>query len=131
MKFQIRFTVDELALGPVLAALNSHDGVVFSHLAIEPLTPPRPAPKPAPKRNEVVPRPAHKPKVSKALTGREIIRQLLAETGPQNTARIKTLLVSRGFVPNGVSALLTRMRDNYKEIDGVSGGTWSLVKSKE
>ena len=127
MRFSIRFTVDELALGPVLAALNSHDGVVFNHLAIEPLTPPRPAPK----RNEVVPRPAHKPKVSKALTGREIVLQLLAETGPQNTARIKTLLVSRGFVPNGISALLTRMRDNYKEIDGVSGGTWSLVKPKE
>ena len=127
MRFSIRFTVDELALGPALAALNSHDGVVFDHLAIEPLTPPRPAPK----RNEVVPRPAHKPKVSKAPTGREIVLQLLAETGPQNTARIKTLLVSRGFVPNGVSALLTRMRDNYKEIDGVSGGTWSLVKPKE
>ena len=127
MRFSIRFTVDELALGPALAALNSHDGVVFDHLAIEPLTPPRPAPK----RNEVVPRPAHKPKVSKALTAREIVLQLLAETGPQNTARIKTLLVSRGFVPNGVGALLTRMRDNYKEIDGVSGGTWSLVKPKE
>ena len=127
MRFSIRFTVDELALGPALAALNSHDGVVFDHLAIEPLTPPRPAPK----RNEVVPRPAHKPKVSKALTGREIVLQLLAETGPQNTARIKTLLVSRGFVPNGISALLTRMRDNYKEIDGVSGGTWSLNKPKE
>ena len=39
MRFSIRFTVDELALGPVLAALNSHDGVVFDHLAIEPLTP--------------------------------------------------------------------------------------------
>ena len=127
MRFSIRFTVDELALGPVLAALNSHDGVVFDHLAIEPLTPPRPAPK----RNEVVPRPAHKPKVSKALTAREIVLQLLAETGPQNTARIKTLLVSRGFAPNGVGALLTRMRDNYKEIDGVSGGTWSLNKPKE
>ena len=128
MKFQIRFTVDELALGPALAALNSHDGVVFDHLAIEPLTPPRPAPK----RNEVVPRPAHKPKVSEALTARKIIRQLLAAEGPQPFDRIKAILVSRGFAAGGIGSLINhRMCRQYGEVESLEPGVWSLVKSKE
>ena len=44
MQFLIKFTVDEAAVGHVLAALNSHDGVVFDHLEIVPLAgPPRKA----------------------------------------------------------------------------------------
>lgn len=127
MKFQIHFTVDELALGPVLAALNSHDGVVFDHLAIEPLTPPRPAPK-APMQRP--PRPV--PKVSKALTGREIVLQLLAAEGPQSYSRIKAVLVSRGFAAAGVGSLINnKMSRAYSEIESVAPGVWSLIKPKE
>lgn len=125
MRFQIRFTVDELALGPVLAALNSHDGVVFNHLAIEPLTPPRPAPK-APKATPER-RSAHKPQ-----TGREVIRQLLAAQGPQPFERIKAVLVSRGFAAGGIGSLINnKMSRAYGEIESLEPGVWSLTKPKE
>jgi hypothetical protein len=141
MRFRIRFTVDELALGPVLAALNSHDGVVFDHLAIEPLTPPRPAPSPAKGRSTQQDRdkadPAKKgwmgkPKASKALTAREIVRQLLAAEGPQPFDRIKAALVSRGFAAGGVGSLISnKMSRAYGEIESLAPGVWSLVKPKE
>ena len=131
MRFSIRFTVDELALGPALAALNSHDGVVFNHLAIEPLTPPRPAPKPT-KKLFSKPIQPHKPKVSKALTAREIIRQLLAAEGPQPFDRIKAILVSRGFAAGGIGSLINhKMCRQYGEVESLEPGVWSLVKSKE
>ena len=125
MRFSIRFTVDELALGPALAALNSHDGVVFDHLAIEPLTPPRPAPK-APKAASK-PRAAHQPQ-----TGRGIVLQLLAAEGPQHFSRIKKVLVSRGFAAGGVGSLINnKMSRAYGEVESLEPGVWSLVKSKE
>ena len=128
MRFSIRFTVDELALGPVLAALNSHDGVVFDDLAIEPLTPPRPAPKDskAPKAASK-PRAAHQPQ-----TGREVVRQLLAKEGPQHFSRIKEVLVSRGFAAGGVGSLINnRMSRAYGEVESLEPGVWSLIKPKE
>jgi hypothetical protein len=127
MRFSIRFTVEEGAVGHVLAALNSHDGVVFDHLAIEPLTPPRPAPK-----DVRLAKPSHKPKASKALTAREIIRQLLAAEGPQPFERIKAVLVSRGFAAGGIGSLVNhRMCRQYGEVESLAPGVWSLVKPKE
>ena len=131
MRFSIRFTVDELALGPVLAALNSHDGVVFNHLAIEPLTPPRPAPKPAPCQNDWA-RQQLKAKGQRPQTGREIVLQLLAAEGPQPFDRIKAILVSRGFAAGGIGSLINhRMCRQYGEVESLEPGVWSLVKSKE
>jgi hypothetical protein len=117
MRFSIRFTVEEGAIGHVLAALNSHDGVVFDNLDILPLTPSRPD---------------RKPKGSKALTAREIILQLLAAEGPQSFERIKVVLVSRGFAGGGVGSLINnRMSRAYGEIESLAPGVWSLVKPKE
>ena len=116
MRFSIRFTVDELALGPVLAALNSHDGVVFNHLAIEPLTPPRPAPQLGRVKSPAKP---YKPRpgASKAQTAREIVLDLLEKDGPQPYARIKDVLVTRGFAAGGVGSLINhRMCRQYGEI---------------
>jgi hypothetical protein len=127
MRFSIRFTVEEGAVGHVLAALNSHDGVVFDHLAIEPLTPPRPAPKAPMQRS---PRPT--PKTSKALTGREIVLQLLRDEGPQPFKRIKSVLVSRGFAAGGIGSLINnKLSRAYGEIESLEPGVWSLVKPKE
>ena len=124
MKFQIRFTVDELALGPVLAALNSHDGVVFNHLAIEPLTLPRPAPKPDRGKSPVQP---HKPRPG----AREIVLDLLEKDGPQPYARIKDVLVTRGFAAGGVGSLINnKMSRTYGEIESLKPGVWALAKSK-
>ena len=141
MRFSIRFTVDELALGPALAALNSHDGVVFDHLAIEPLTPPRPAPSPArgkftqQERDNADPAKKGwmgKSNGSRAQTAREIIRQLLAAEGPQPFDRIKAILVSRGFAAGGIGSLINhRMCRQYGEVESLEPGVWSLVKSKE
>ena len=131
MKFQIRFVVDELALGPVLAALNSHDGVVFNHLAIEPLTPPRPAPKPDRGKSPVQP---HKPRpgASKAQTARKIVLDLLATDGPLPYQRIKTVLISRGFAAGGVGSLINnKMSRTYGEIESLKPGVWALAKPKE
>ena len=130
MRFSIRFTVDELALGPALAALNSHDGVVFDHLAIEPLTPPRPAPKPAPCQNDWA-RQQLKAKDQRPQTGREIVLQLLAAEGPQSYSQIKAVLTSRGFAAGGVGSLINnKMSRTYGEIESLKPGVWALAKSK-
>ena len=142
MKFQIRFVVDELALGPVLAALNSHDGVVFNHLAIEPLTPPRPAPSSARGKFAQQERdnadPAKKgwmgkptPKASKPQAAREIVLDLLATEGPQSFSRIKTVLVSRGFAASGVGSLINNRMKVYGDIVSSEPGIWALAKPKE
>ena len=130
MKFSIRFTVEEAAVGPVLAALNSHDGVIFDHLAIEPVSVPPPK---APKGFDRG-KPVHKP-VPNALsrivsnhpvTGRTIVRQLLAKEGPQGYDRIKAALVGRGFAAGGVGSLLKKMSTIYKEVEKLPNGDWSF-----
>ena len=130
MKFSIRFTVEEAAVGPVLAALNSHDGVVFDHLAIEPLTAPKPIPVPKDDPQLADRFFAKKPcrKIEpKPVTGRTIVRQLLAKEGPQGYDRIKAALVGRGFAGGGVGSLLKKMSTIHKEVEKLPNGDWALI----
>ena len=131
MRFLIRFSVDEGAVGPVLAALNSHDGVVFDNLDILPLSPPRPKPESLKQfcdRKKVA-----GPKTSppKAQTAREIVLDMLATDGPLHYQRIKTVLVSRGFAAGGVGSLLHNRMVKTGEIVEVSPSVWALNKPKE
>ena len=121
MKFSIRFTVEEAAVGPVLAALNSHDGVVFDHLAIEPIGSPPPKAPPGFDRGKPQ-RIASRLKTNHPVTGRVIVRQLLVKEGPQGYDRIKAALVGRGFAGGGVGSLLKKM----KEVEKLPNGDWSF-----
>ena len=127
MKFSIRFTVEEAAVGPVLAALNSHDGVVFDHLAIEPLTAPKPIPVPKEQTHRERRAELAAKKVAKPVTGRTIVRHLLAKEGPQGYDRIKAALVGRGFAGGGVGSLLKQMSTIYKEVEKLPNGDWALI----
>jgi hypothetical protein len=113
MKFSIRFTVDETAVGPVLAALNAHDGVVFDHLEIQPLSfvPFDPSEKDvadalALHKKKVAGKP--KPK-SKPQTGRDVVLTALAH-GPVGYSQLGSILVGRGFARAGIGSLLQKLR---------------------
>ena len=154
MRFLIRFSVDERAVGPVLAALNSHDGVVFDHLAIEPLVVQKPVPVPkdqthrerraelAADRNAADPakkgwmgHPKDKPSWFKpgnptGKTGRQIVLDLLADGQNKPTADVKEELGAHGFAKGGTSSLLEKLRIKG-EVIRVMDGVWALTPPKE
>ena len=144
MKFSIRFTVEEAAVGPVLAALNSHDGVVFDHLAIEPLMVPKPIPVPKdqthrerraalaahgkrPCKDSLVNPSWFKPENPTGLTGRQIVLDLLADGQNKPTSDIKAMLVAKGFKGGGVGSLLAKM-EVKGELTRVMDGVWAIRK---
>ena len=93
MKFSIRFTVDEAAVGHVLAALNSHEGVVFDHLAIEPLPEFKALPKPA--------APKAKPPMSRnppvKLRAMEQVMQIMGDGADYRFSDLEHRLKALGF----------------------------------
>jgi hypothetical protein len=102
MKFLIRFTVGEAAVGPVLAALNSHPGVVFDHLAIEPLelkkTPEAPDTAPAKVTGKAAPaKKPHKRAEPTALTAQAHVLRILSDGNPRRFTDIETVMKSLGF----------------------------------
>ena len=131
MRFLIRFSVDERAVGPVLAALNSHDGVVFDHLAIEPLVvqKPVPVPKPTAKKQEAKPS-WFKPENPTGKTGRQVVLDLLSDAVSRPTSDIKEVLGEHGFAKGGTSSLLEKLRVRG-EVVRVMDGVWALTPPKE
>lgn len=116
MKFLIKFTVDEPAVGPVLAALNSHEGVVFDHLSIEPLPEFKALPKPHAKK--------HPP--SKPLGAQQAVMQILRDGKPKRFMDIHKAIQTFGY--KGVGSTLRHLAEKgLAEKDAGRLGWWKLT----
>lgn len=135
MRFLVKFVVDEPAVGPTLAALNSHDGVVFEHLSIEPLPEFKALPKPGkPGRDAALNRidkaeakPTQRQKSQHApMQARDHVLKTLASR-TATTAQLHELL--RGFGFGGSGSTLRNLRDDGL-IEKVGGqrGVWRLTQ---
>jgi hypothetical protein len=129
MKFIIRFTVGEAAVGPVLAALNSHPGVVFDHLAIEPLelkkTPEAPAKTIAAGKEELVSalktvkKQFAKPRQARSLGAKDHVLRILSDGKPHRYTDLEKDLRSMGFKTLGSTMRhLSRKALACKDPDG-------------
>lgn len=133
MRFLIKFTVEEEAVGPVLAALNSHDGVVFDHLAIEPLgaiKKPPSAPPPGFTRvsKAQTPPPLYKKRrkasAGKAVNAQDHVLQFLLDGKPHRYKDVQTMLKGLGF--SAVGSTLRHLEK--KGLAEKCEGGWQLVQ---
>ena len=125
MKFSIRFTVGEEAVGPVLAALNSHPGVVFNHLAIEPLSPPPAKAEKLPeflKRKSLPPVQSHKERrkalAGKAVNAQDHVLNLLLDGKPHRYGEVQTMLNGVGFSAVGSTLRHLEKKGLAEKCDG-------------
>ena len=114
MQFLIKLTVDEAAVGHVLAALNSHDGVVFDHLEIVPLAKPISVPvEQAPWGQELgkVSEPKTKPvpRKERALGAQEHVLRILSDGKPHRYTDLEKDLRSMGF--KALGSTMRHLRD--------------------
>ena len=131
MRFLIKFTVDEAAVGHVLAALNSHDGAAFDHLEIVPLEGPKPTLLKA--ETEALQRAKAKPKEAKPLdrqltpralnAQRHVIRILSASARPMRFGELDTAIRALGF--KGVGSTMRHLAD--KGIAQRTDDGWKLL----